>query len=80
MVVEKKVSTGIHGYQLRADLRTWGAHESSPSPSRTPCVAGLPRVKGAYRKLPVAGIPRILRPRKRYGTVRGFSVVDPGGN
>jgi hypothetical protein len=28
----------------------------------------------------VAGIPRILRPRKKYGTVRGFTVIDPGGN
>jgi catechol 2,3-dioxygenase-like lactoylglutathione lyase family enzyme len=34
----------------------------------------------SYGKLPVAGIPRITRPRKKYGTVRGFSVVDPGGN
>jgi catechol 2,3-dioxygenase-like lactoylglutathione lyase family enzyme len=39
--------------------------------------AGL---RNVYGKLPVAGIPRILRPRKRYGTVRGFTVVDPGGN
>jgi hypothetical protein len=39
--------------------------------------AGL---RSAYGKLPVAGIPRILRPRKKYGTVTGFSVVDPGGN
>ena len=39
--------------------------------------AGL---RKAYGKLPVAGIPRVLRPRKKYGTVRGFSVVDPGGN
>jgi catechol 2,3-dioxygenase-like lactoylglutathione lyase family enzyme len=39
--------------------------------------AGLRKVHG---KLPVAGIPRILRPRKKFGTVRGFSVVDPGGN
>src|SRR5918996_4001457 len=39
--------------------------------------AGL---RKAYGKLPIAGIPRILRPRKRYGTVRGFTVVDPGGN
>lgn len=39
--------------------------------------AGL---RAAYKKLPVAGIPRILRPRKRYGTVYGFSVVDVGGN
>ena len=33
-----------------------------------------------FGKLPVADIPRITRPRKKYGTVRGFSVVDPGGN
>jgi hypothetical protein len=39
--------------------------------------AGL---RGLFGKLPSAGIPRILRPRKKYGTVRGFSVVDPGGN
>ncbi len=39
--------------------------------------AGL---RQAHGKLPVAGIPRITRPRKKYGTVRGFSVVDPGGN
>jgi hypothetical protein len=39
--------------------------------------AGL---RKSYGKLPVAGIPRILRPRKRYGTVRGFTIVDPGGN
>lgn len=39
--------------------------------------AGL---RAAYGRLPVAGIPRILRPRKKYGTVRGFTVVDPGGN
>ncbi|MFN8440821.1 MAG: VOC family protein [Caldilineaceae bacterium] len=37
-------------------------------------------LRTAYQKLPVAGIPRILRPRKKYGTVRGFSVVDTGGN
>lgn len=39
--------------------------------------AGL---RKSYGKLPVTGIPRILRPRKKYGTVRGFTVVDPGGN
>jgi catechol 2,3-dioxygenase-like lactoylglutathione lyase family enzyme len=37
-------------------------------------------LRAAYRRLPVVGIPRILRPRKKFGTVRGFSVVDPGGN
>ena len=37
-------------------------------------------LRKAYKKLPAAGIPRILRPRKKFGTVRGFSVVDVGGN
>jgi catechol 2,3-dioxygenase-like lactoylglutathione lyase family enzyme len=37
-------------------------------------------LRAAYKKLPTVGIPRILRPRKKYGTVRGFSVVDVGGN
>jgi catechol 2,3-dioxygenase-like lactoylglutathione lyase family enzyme len=39
--------------------------------------AGL---RARYGKLPSAGIPRLLRPRTKLGTVRGFSVVDPGGN
>lgn len=38
------------------------------------------KLREAYGKLPVTGIPRITRPRKKYGTVSGFSVVDPGGN
>ncbi len=33
-----------------------------------------------YGKLLTTGIPRILRPRKRQGTFRGFTVVDTGGN
>src|SRR5262245_1053958 len=37
-------------------------------------------LRKAYGKLPVAGIPRILRPRKKYGAVYSFSVVDVGGN
>jgi catechol 2,3-dioxygenase-like lactoylglutathione lyase family enzyme len=37
-------------------------------------------LRAAYGRLPVSGIPRITRPRKRYGTVYGFSVVDVGGN
>jgi catechol 2,3-dioxygenase-like lactoylglutathione lyase family enzyme len=39
--------------------------------------AGL---RARFGKLPSSGIPRIMRPRKKHGTVRGFSVVDPGGN
>jgi catechol 2,3-dioxygenase-like lactoylglutathione lyase family enzyme len=37
-------------------------------------------LRAAYGKLPTVGIPRILRPRKKYGTVSGFSVIDVGGN
>ncbi len=37
-------------------------------------------LRTTFGKLPSAGIPRIVRPRKKFGTVRGFSVVDPGGN
>jgi len=37
-------------------------------------------LRRAYQKIPTAGIPRLLRPRKKFGTVRGFSVVDVGGN
>jgi catechol 2,3-dioxygenase-like lactoylglutathione lyase family enzyme len=39
--------------------------------------AGL---RAVYKKLPTTGFPRITRPRKKYGTVSGFSVVDVGGN
>jgi catechol 2,3-dioxygenase-like lactoylglutathione lyase family enzyme len=38
------------------------------------------RLRETFGKLPTVGIPRILRPRKKFGTVSGFSVVDPGGN
>jgi hypothetical protein len=31
-------------------------------------------------KVPVAGIPRLLRARRKAGTATGFSVVDTGGN
>ncbi len=37
-------------------------------------------LRTAYGKIPVAGIPRLLRPRKKFGTVSGFSLVDVGGN
>lgn len=32
-----------------------------------------------YGRLPSAGVPRILRPRRKQGTVAGFSIVDTGG-
>ena len=39
--------------------------------------AGL---RAAYGRVPTTKIPRLLRPRRKRGTVGGFSVVDPGGN
>ena len=48
-----------------------------PDALYTSFAAGL---RAAYGKLPGAGIPRMVRPRKRWGTVYGFSVVDVGGN
>lgn len=38
------------------------------------------RLRETFGKLPSTGIPRIVRPRKKFGTVSGFSIVDPGGN
>ncbi|WP_432992861.1 bleomycin resistance protein [Dactylosporangium sp. CA-233914] len=39
-------------------------------------------LRARYGRVPVAGIPRMTRPRarKNAGGVTGFSVVDPGGN
>lgn len=39
--------------------------------------AGL---RAGYGKLPITGIPRITRPRRKQGAGAGFTVVDPGGN
>jgi catechol 2,3-dioxygenase-like lactoylglutathione lyase family enzyme len=30
--------------------------------------------------VPINGIPRLLRPRRKAGTATGFTIVDPGGN
>lgn len=37
-------------------------------------------LRQAYGRLPVAGVPRILRPRRKQGTTAGFTLVDVGGN
>jgi catechol 2,3-dioxygenase-like lactoylglutathione lyase family enzyme len=39
--------------------------------------AGL---RAEFGKVPVSGIPRMTRPRRKQGAPGGFSVVDPGGN
>lgn len=72
-------------------IHLFGIEAFDPADSYGTAIVVVPDPDGLYRdfaaglrkahgKLPVAGIPRITRPRKKYGTVRGFSVVDPGGN
>ena len=68
---------GIEGFDPAQSYGTVIIAVPDPDSLYQDFAAGL---RKTYGKLPVAGIPRILRPRKKYGTVRGFSVVDPGGN
>jgi catechol 2,3-dioxygenase-like lactoylglutathione lyase family enzyme len=68
---------GIDGFDPANSYGTAIVTVPDPDALYRDFAAGL---RGTYGKLPVAGIPRITRPRKKYGTVRGFSVVDPGGN
>ncbi len=68
---------GIEGFDPADSYGTAIVVVPDPDSLYRDFAAGL---RKAHGKLPVAGIPRILRPRKKYGTVRGFSVVDPGGN
>ena len=68
---------GIDGFNPANSYATVIVVVPDPDSLYRDFAAGL---RASHGKLPVAGIPRILRPRKKYGTVRGFSVVDPGGN
>ena len=68
---------GIDGFNPADSYGTTIVVVPDPDSLYRDFAAGLRKTHG---KLPVAGIPRILRPRKKYGTVRGFTVVDPGGN
>ena len=68
---------GIEGFDPAQSYGTVIVVVPDPDRLYRDFAAGLRKMFG---KLPVAGIPRITRPRKKYGTVRGFSVVDLGGN
>ncbi|SKB09377.1 VOC family protein [Aeromicrobium choanae] len=78
-----------HGFELHY----YGMEGHLPESSHSTCgvivedtgqifeafAAGL---RAKYGKLPVAGFPRITRPRprKNVGGVTGFSLIDPAGN
>lgn len=68
---------GIEGFEPAKSYGTAIVAVHDPDGLYVAFATGL---RQRYGKLPVTGIPRIGRPKKRYGTVRGFSVVDPGGN
>ncbi|MBT0992819.1 hypothetical protein KIN34_00745 [Cellulomonas sp. DKR-3] len=81
----------LHGHGF--DLQYYGLDGHVPEASHSSCLvivddtgpiwdelaAGL---RQAYGRLPVAGFPRITRPRPRKNAdgVTGFSLVDPAGN
>ncbi|MCU1516734.1 MAG: hypothetical protein JWQ75_1455 [Pseudarthrobacter sp.] len=75
------------------DLGFFGMPGFIPADSYGSCVITVPDtaelhqafadgLRGLYGKVPLAGIPRMTRPRPRKNAegLAGFSVVDPGGN
>ena len=69
--------SGIDGFEPTDSYASVIITVPDPDALYAAFAAGL---RAAYGRLPVAGIPRMVRPRKRWGTVYGFSVVDVGGN
>jgi catechol 2,3-dioxygenase-like lactoylglutathione lyase family enzyme len=69
--------SGIEGFDPQQSYASVIIVVPDPDALHASFAAGL---RAAYGKLPVAGVPRMVRPRKRWGTVYGFSVVDAGGN
>jgi len=72
-------------------IHLFGMDGFNPADSYGSVIVAVPEPESLYHafaaglrerfgKLPTAGIPRILRPRKKFSTVSGFSVIDPGGN
>ena len=89
----RQIRPNPHAVVAREDIHIhlFGIDGFDPAGSYGSVIVVVPDPDGLYRdfaaglrkahgKLPVVGIPRITRPRKKYGTVRGFSVVDAGGN
>jgi hypothetical protein len=75
------------------DMQFFGMDGFKPTDSYGSCIVQVPDtgvlhaafaegLRAKYGKVPVQGIPRMTRPRRRKnaGNVAGFTVVDPGGN
>jgi hypothetical protein len=72
-------------------LHFFGLNDFEPESSYGSCIVVVPDADALYRsftaglrasrgRVPLSGIPRLTRPRKKQDTVYGFSVIDPGGN
>jgi len=66
-------------YETLGFTRTYRQTKPDTGVVHTAFAAGL---RERYGKVPMAGIPRMTRPRRRKnsGNLAGFTVVDPGGN
>jgi hypothetical protein len=75
------------------NLHFFGIPDFDPEDSYGSCLIIVPdtgelyrtfaaAMRAAYGKLLVSGIPRMTRPRKRKNAIdlRGFAIIDPGGN
>jgi hypothetical protein len=70
---------GMEGFRPEDSYGTCGVVVQDPKALFDAFAAGL---RSRYGRLPMAGFPRITRPRRRKnaGGFTGFSLVDPGGN
>lgn len=69
--------SGVEGFDPTTSLGSVAVVVPDAEALYAAFAAGL---RQAYGRLPSAGIPRILRPRRKQGTTAGFTVVDVGGN
>lgn len=68
---------GIPGFDAAADVCSVVVVVPDPGQLHADFAEGL---RGRFGRVPVAGLPRLLRVRRKQGTATGFSVVDPDGS
>ncbi|MBF6330130.1 hypothetical protein [Nocardia transvalensis] len=68
---------GVPGFDPAESMGSVGLAVPDTAALYSAFAAGL---RAEFGKVPVSGIPRMTRPRKKQGMPTGFSVVDPGGN
>lgn len=70
---------GLEGLEPDQNHSTCGIVVDDTEPLHRLFAAGM---TATYGRLPISGLPRITRPRRRANNagLSGFSIVDPGGN